>query len=1195
MTAIGALLNERYRIDTRIGRGGMGIVYRAHDMLLDRDVALKVLSETALDSASRSRLLREAQAAARLSHPNIASIHDAGEADGLPFIVMELVKGPSLHDQRPEALDDVLAIARQVCAALEHAHTHGIVHRDLKPENVLLAPDPLTGTGSTAKLVDFGLARSVTSRLTAQGTIMGTVFYLAPELALGQEFDGRADLYALGVMLYELTTGRLPFTADDPVAVISQHLYAPIVPPRARNPEIPPPLDGLILCLLSKDPKGRPSSAAKVLQILDSPAILEREAVPAEELSVLERIERGRMVGRERELKEARTLWHGVVSGQGRVLLISGEPGIGKTRLVRELVTQIRVSGGRALVGQCYAEGGAPYGPFAQVVRQSLRGGAGDGLDLPEFVLSDLLILAPTLRIKYPGIPPNPRLDPLAEQHRLYESVAAFFAALSESAPVMLVLEDVHWADSGTLALLCHVARRIHRWSLLIVATYREMELDEMRPFHEVLLDLGRERLASRLKLTRLDREQTRDLLAILFIQEITPEFLEGIYRETEGNPFFIEEVCKALLESGKLVYEDGRWHRSSMDELGIPQSVRVAIQSRVRVLPADAQEALHLAAVLGREFDFETLAEASALAGGSELDEETLIDALEAAQRAQLIEEVSSEHGGTFLFAHGLIPTTLTESLSGLRRRHMHRQVMAAIERLHPDDLESLAHHALESRDLQKVLHFSLCAVEKARRLFAHDEALHHATHALEAAEALELTEKAAEISERIGDICDNRGTVPAAVEAYLRALELTSQPTTRATLKCRIGALYVAVGDDRGLAFLQDAAQELDPDTQTKDLALALAAIGRYYHHHGLHQQERTYLERAYEIAAVLGDPETLKATYASLAGLYLNLAEFEKSMEWAHRLIALGEQGNNAPDVVALGYETLAEASFLRGRWEDALEFARQDRRFGERSGHQSRVAWAGWSTAHAMYGTGDLVKGSDVAQTTLELANMLGDSRLEVVIGSVLSMIQMDMGQEEAALETATLVKRRGNELGQIIMVAAGNSALAYWHTAREEWEEANELLESSARGMAQSDNLLVPLWYGLPHSIVSLHRGDLEKAEQISTRILTIAQESRSRHTEGVTRRVQAQILAAQGVWNEAERAFDEATAILEGIGSRLELGRALYHQSEMQVKRGQTDGACASLTRSLEIFRDCGAKIDAERTRAALNSLETGP
>ncbi|MFN2168681.1 MAG: serine/threonine-protein kinase, partial [Anaerolineae bacterium] len=217
---IGTLLNERYRLDAELGRGGMGVVYRSHDILLDRPVAVKVLLASGLGTEGRTRLLREAQAAAGLNHPNVVSVYDAGEArlsdsagsvSPTPFVVMELVEGASLHDRRPESLEETVAIARQVCAALEHAHARGIIHRDLKPENVLLA-------ASTAKLADFGLARSMASRLTVEGAVAGTVFYLAPELALGQAYDGRADLYALGVMLYELTTSRLPFLADDPLA-----------------------------------------------------------------------------------------------------------------------------------------------------------------------------------------------------------------------------------------------------------------------------------------------------------------------------------------------------------------------------------------------------------------------------------------------------------------------------------------------------------------------------------------------------------------------------------------------------------------------------------------------------------------------------------------------------------------------------------------------------------------------------------------------------------------------------------------------------------------------------------------------------------------------------------------------------------------------------------------------------------------
>jgi ABC-type oligopeptide transport system substrate-binding subunit/DNA-binding SARP family transcriptional activator len=756
-----ARLQERYRLEAELGRGGMGVIYRAYDTLLERDVAVKVLSEATLDSERRARLLREARAAAKLNHPNVVSVYDVGETEGAPFIVMELVEGeplgPGQAGAPPEAgtLPHAIAIARQLCAALEHAHAHGIIHRDLKPENVLLARDSLTGTSGQVKLMDFGLAQSMASRVTSEGTVMGTVFYLAPELALGQAYDGRVDLYSLGVILYELTTGRLPFVADDALAVISQHLHAPVVPPRARNAAIPPALDRLIVRLLSKNPEDRPGSAAEVLRLLDAPELLDSEALPAAELSVLERIGRGHIVGRERELQEARALWNQALSGQGGTLLISGEPGVGKTRLVRELVTQAKVSGGTALMGACYAEGGVPYAPFARILQQALKDSVWESLNLPESVLADLLALAPALRLRFPGVPAHPSAsqrtgpavdDPQAEQHRLFENLAIVFAALSEQAPLLLVLEDAHWADSGTIFLLRHLARQMQYSRTMIVATYREVELDDARPLHEVLLDLQRERVATRLKLPRLDREQTRELLAVLFDEEITPEFLAGIYAETEGNPFFIEEVCKALVNSGRLYFQDGRWQRPSMEELGVPQSVRVAIQSRLKALPAEAQETLRLAAILGREFEFDILAEAS------DQEEGVLIEALEDAQRAQLIEQVSPEAGGTFALVHGLISSTLVESTRTLQRRQLHRRAAAAIEARRPGDgsrLEALAHHYSEAGEGDRAAHYLLQAGDRARELYAYQEAIGHYQQALHY-----LKEQAARSSEPERDL---------------------------------------------------------------------------------------------------------------------------------------------------------------------------------------------------------------------------------------------------------------------------------------------------------------------------------------------------------------------------------------------------------------------------------------------------------
>ena len=273
MAAIGQLLNERYQLDAELGRGGMGVIYRARDTLLERDVAVKLLSgpapsteaapNPALATEGRARLLHEARATARLNHPNIISLHDAGETGKDLFIVMEVVEGHTLHDHGPMDLDGIIACGSQICAGLEHAHSQGIIHRDLKPENVMILPD------GTAKIMDFGLAHSGASRLSTEGTAMGTVFYIAPEQVLGGEVDHRADLYSLGVLLYELAAGQLPFTGDDPVSILGQHLHTPVIPPRSHNQEIPASLDALIVELLSKQPGDRPASAAEVQQRLE--------------------------------------------------------------------------------------------------------------------------------------------------------------------------------------------------------------------------------------------------------------------------------------------------------------------------------------------------------------------------------------------------------------------------------------------------------------------------------------------------------------------------------------------------------------------------------------------------------------------------------------------------------------------------------------------------------------------------------------------------------------------------------------------------------------------------------------------------------------------------------------------------------------------------------------------------------------
>jgi oligopeptide transport system substrate-binding protein len=548
---------------------------------------------------------------------------------------------------------------------------------------------------------------------------VGTVFYMAPEQALGETVDGRADLYSLGVMLYELTTGALPFTHDDPGMVISQHVHAAPLPPRARNEAVPPALNKLILALLSKDPGDRPSSAADVGRSLAAPSILSLEAAPADELTPLERIARGSMVGREREMEQVRGLWMRSRGGEAQVVLIRGEPGVGKSRLLRELVTHAELTGGRVLGAACYQDAAAPYGGFRQILREAFHKTSGSAPAPPAAVLPDLVSLLPELGSLFPQVSPHPPSDPHSDQARMFESITTVLGEMARREALLLYLDDAQWADSGTLSLLRHLVRSALKMPLMVALTYREQALDQSLPLHEALLDLERTARAVTMRVKPLQREQTRELLASIFQEDITEEFLDGIHRETEGNPFFIEEVCKALVESGKLYYRNGRWHRPTIEELGIPKNVRVAIQSRVSKLPAESQQVLKQAAVLGRAFDVRSLQLAAAV------DHEHLLSALEDAEHAELIESAGQGQDGSLQFAHTLIPSTLVDGFRVVERRRMHLRAAEALEQTDPEAFTRLARHFQEAGQLARGVGYLLRAGNEARLLHAHRDAI--------------------------------------------------------------------------------------------------------------------------------------------------------------------------------------------------------------------------------------------------------------------------------------------------------------------------------------------------------------------------------------------------------------------------------------------------------------------------------------
>ncbi len=948
---IGTKLNDRYVIHQLLGQGGMGVVYRAEDTLIRRDVAIKLIASESLGTQGKNRLIEEARAAGSLNHPNIVTIYDVGEVDSQSFIVMELIDGDVLQTSPKQPLETILATTRQICAALSHAHKYDIIHRDLKPENVMVTRD------GGIKLMDFGLARSLTSRLSEHGQLVGTVFYMSPEQALGQSVDERTDLYSLGVMLYEMTTGQLPFFADDAFSIITQHLHSPPVPPKAHNEDLPGFLNNLILNLLEKEPADRLSSAKEVLQALEKPEETPPDLRDSREINVLDRIVRGRILGRKEEMKEAQSTWNQARTGTGQVLLISGEPGIGKTRLMREVQTQAEVSGGTALIGAAYSESNLPYGAFGQIIRQALKAAGQHEIELPDPVLSDLLTLVPDMAHRYPEITKNPPLDPDSEKLRLFEHIWQFCLLLSKHVPLLIVVDDVHWADGGSLAIFQHLARRVRQLPALLLGTYREVELRAARPFNEMLSDLIRERQCTRIKLNRLNEEQTRDMLAAIFNESITDEFLAGIYKETDGNPFFIEEVCRSLVESGKLYFRDGVWHRPAMEDLDIPQGIQVSVELRLANLPEAVQDALRSAAVLGREFDFEILTAAG------DLGEDELIDAMERAESAQMIEPLRGR-GVMFQFVHALVPQAIYESIHLLRRRKLHRRAAEAIEKQNPDDYASLAYHFSRSGQDDKALDYLLKAGRQALKSFAGSDAEKHFEAALH---LVEEPGQKAEVLGWLGDAFFIQGRYQESRETWEKAVPIFMD-IGEIDIAARYYARMARAADSQGdttaaLEVCRLAVTSLSGAADGPGWAELLSEACRTFFFSGLERESKQYGDMALDLAARLNLPLVEAETLATL-GMLVSPEEgvrlLEKAVEISlrHNLLL---QADRAFNNLAIAYIRIGDTAKARSTRAQALEFVRK-------RGSPGRELW---KRANDF---GDLINRLDFEQARSELQEM-----------------------------------------------------------------------------------------------------------------------------------------------------------------------------------------------------------------------------
>ena len=569
--ASGAVVNGRYVLGRMIGEGARKKVYEARDSLLDRDVAIAIVKIETLDAVSRQRITLEAQAMGRLgSHPHVVTVFDFGEYEPEgsnephPYMVTELMRlgdVAGMIENAPEgglSLDDVVRVITQVCHGLDFAHANGIVHRDVKPGNIWLTKD------GTAKIGDFGLAKSRNrAQVTQSGNIVGTVTYMPPEQITGGEVTPRADLYALGVVLYEMVCGRPPFMGYDTPSVVRQHLETEPVSPTWHNPRCPRPLEALILRMMAKDPKRRPRSAAEVIKALES---IQSGGTPSrrngsssgrtKSMSVstesLNGDFGGVFVGRGEQMDVLRAGLEGTMSGRGRFLMIEGEQGIGKSRMAHEVSVYAEERGAKVLWGTADEAGASTaYWSWAQAIRthvqnteaEQLKREMGDGA-------SDIAVIVADVRQKLVGLNRPPDTDDSQQpSFRLYEAVTSFLKAASDDCPLVIVFDDVQRADDSTLALLRFIVPELSTMRVLLVGTMlASSTLPSSHPLTEILTYFKRRRLLQRVLLSELSMNELESIVRHNYGVSLSPTFIKGIYSQTKGNPLALSEVANTLL-----------------------------------------------------------------------------------------------------------------------------------------------------------------------------------------------------------------------------------------------------------------------------------------------------------------------------------------------------------------------------------------------------------------------------------------------------------------------------------------------------------------------------------------------------------------------------------------------------------------------------------------------------------------------
>jgi tetratricopeptide (TPR) repeat protein len=1187
----------RYQVKRFLGEGGKKKVYLVHDTLLDRDVAFALIKTEKLDDASRTRVTREARAMGRLGdHPNIVTIHDMGEQEGQPYIVIPVMPGgdvEGLIDKAPEhrlPIEQAVSIAKAVCRGLEFAHSKGIIHRDIKPGNIWLSAD------GTAKIGDFGLALAVDlSRLTQPGMMVGTVTYMPPEQAMGGKVTAKADLYSLGAMLYEMVTGRPPFVGDDSIAIIGQHINTPPVSPTWHRADLPPALETLILQLLEKDPGKRPESAAVVLQALEAIEAGKIKEEPSKQAPAENPLYRRVFAGREPELKQLQSAFDGAISGQGALMMVTGEPGIGKTALCEQLSTYVTLRGGRTLVGHCYEEGSLslPYLAFIEALRsyvlarevKDLREELGSGAADVARIISEI---RERLKIKL-----RPQKDPEEERYRLLQAVTSFLTNAAAVQPMMVVLEDLHDADKGTLDMLTHVSRNLAGARLLIVGTYRDVELDRSHPLSAALAELRRVSSYGRVLLRGLNADEVRRMLESISRESVPWGLAEAVHRQTEGNPLFVQEVVRYLAEEGLIARKEGRW-RPTKDtplEMSIPEGLRDVIGKRLSLLSPECNKLLAVASVIGREFALETL---KAVAG---MNEDVFVNSLKEAVRLSVLEERAQRGVVRYRFTHAFFRQTLYEEMVAPQRLKLHQQVARSLETLyakrlkeHAAELAEHFSHSTDPADLKKAVEYGEMAAKRATDVYAYGEAVRLLAQALEVQEVLDFENKAkrCDLLLALGDALLLAGEPQSVIDIEApQALSLAEAITdnTRASRACLLAMKGLVIYGTTTMASPEAAQWAIKADRyaepETVERAWAdtmLVFVKRSVYNFS---PETVALQsQALELAHHLGDPDTywwVTGTWVWSAG---TPQHDEKLLRLAEELTGWSRHGVNFL-ILAMILFIIVHTFLEFGQRRRAEDIMAEMKTLAERSGQPNLLILSMVNDAILAIWDGCLEEAVEIRRRIVTRAQELGILEFAAIWAAWILPARVYLGEASQALE---LVLQGSRDMPRNV---AADMLILYCLAYVGRYAEVAEMLErlvAARPGIGSNEDRIPPSFdnAALQAAVLAGHR---QAAELLLRQLAGSSIRTSGLWLTTCTSRHLGAAAVLLGRYDEARKYYQEAIKACTEMKFRPELALTRLQLAELLLEhypKGRAE-ALEHLDFAIKEFQDMKMQPSLER------------